>query len=340
MNSINKTILLSHGSGGVLTHSLINEVFVRHFTNPLLVVQGDSSVFQVSGSNLAFTTDSYVVNPLFFPGGDIGRLAVSGTVNDLSVSGARPLYLSAGFIIEEGFLIEELERIVQSMAATAKEAGVQIVTGDTKVVERGQCDKLFINTTGLGLVSEEHRQLSTGDNIQAGDKIVISGRVAEHGVAILCARNELGISSKIESDVAPLNGMILSALNSCPGINFMRDPTRGGVATTLAEISQMTNLGIEIEEALVPVTEELAGICELLGFDPLYIANEGKVVFVVAADAAEKLLRTLRSHQNGQDATIIGTITSSHPKTVVMKTAIGGNRVLDMLTGDQIPRIC
>jgi hydrogenase expression/formation protein HypE len=338
----NKQILLAHGSGGKMSHKLIEDIFLKHFNNKTLKAGTDSAILKLKSQDkkLAFTTDSFVVNPIIFSGGDIGKLAVCGTLNDLAVSGAKPLYLTASFIIEEGLEIETLETIVKSMATEAKKAGVKIVTGDTKVVEKGKCDKIFINTAGIGLLDESLSHLSFGNNIQEGDKIIINGTIADHGMSIMTARENLTPESPIKSDCAPLNGLIQEALISSNEINFMRDATRGGLATVLVELAQKTSLGIEINEENIPISSEVEGICELLGFDPLHVANEGKIVLVVSEKHAEKVLKTLKTHKFGKNAAIIGEITKNHPQEVVLNTTIGGQRLLDMLSGEQLPRIC
>lgn len=334
----NQTILLAHGSGGKLMHQLIEELLVPALENPFLKQMTDSAVVTVNGVRLAFTTDSYVVRPPFFPGGDIGKLAVTGTVNDLAVVGAKPLFISCGLILEEGLNISELERIIHSMQHAAEKAGVQVVTGDTKVVERGKGDKIFINTAGIGLVPEG-RELSV-KRIEAGDAVIVSGTLGEHGIAVLSAREGFQLETCIESDCAPLNGLIETLLERCDGVKFLRDPTRGGLASTLNEIAMKTGLGIVIYEDRLPIKEEVMVICELLGFDPLYVANEGKVVVIVAAEKAEEAVAVMRSHPLGKEACIIGQVTEEPKGKVYMKTQIGGSRIVDMLTGDQLPRIC
>lgn len=335
----NELILLGHGSGGRLSHTLISQLFMKHFQNPLLLTQGDAALPVLPSGNLAFTTDSFVVDPLFFPGGDIGKLAVAGTVNDLAVSGARAAYLSAGFIIEEGLPFEVLERVVKSMAAEAAAAGVWIVTGDTKVVERGKCDKLFINTSGIGELLPGAGHISSGSQLSPGDKIILNGSIGDHGMVVMAERNNLNISANIISDCASLNDLILS-LDDLGPVRFMRDATRGGLGTVLAELSEQHMLGINITERDIPVKMEVRGMCEMLGFDPLYVANEGKLVMVVEPTAADLILKRLRQHQLGNDACIIGEITEDHPGRVWMKTSVGGHRIIDMPTGQQLPRIC
>ncbi|MDD5571079.1 MAG: hydrogenase expression/formation protein HypE [Bacteroidales bacterium] len=336
----NDKILLNHGSGGKLTHELISGLFVKYFDNKFLKEQTDSALINIDGNLLAFTTDSYVVDPIFFPGGDIGKLAVCGTVNDLSVSGAKPLYISCGFIIEEGFLFSDLETIVKSMADEAKKAGVLIVTGDTKVVDRGKCDKIFINTSGIGVIDEKRKSISSGSEIEAGDKIIINGNIGEHGAAILCARNSLEYSSAVKSDCASLNKLISEVFEVSSKIKFMRDATRGGVATVLCELAEKNKSGIELDEEQIPVQETVRGLCEIFGFDPLYMANEGKVIMVVGREDAEKVLNKIKQNELGRNAAIIGEIIEANNKLVVMKTGIGGKRIIDMLAGEQLPRIC
>lgn len=333
-------ILLGHGSGGKLSHDLIDELFAKHFSNPVLDQQTDSAVLDISTSKLSFTTDSFVVDPVFFPGGNIGNLAIAGTVNDLAVSGAVPKYLSCGFIIEEGFAIEDLEIIVKAMAADAIKAGIHIVTGDTKVVDRGKCDKVFINTSGVGEISSERLPISFGEGIKPGDKIIINGSIGDHGMAVMAARNELNIQTHIESDCAPLNKMIESALNASSGIRFMRDATRGGLGTVLSELVSKNQFGIEVFEEKLVVKENVRGLCELLGFDPLYVANEGKVVMIVASDEADNVLNTIKESPFGKEASIIGEISSDHIGMAWLNTSVGGKRVIEMLSGQQLPRIC
>lgn len=337
---LDKTISLGHGSGGKLSHELINGLFIKHFNNRILNRQTDSAILRLDNDSLAFTTDSYVVDPIFFPGGDIGKLAVCGTVNDLAVSGAVPVYLSASFIIEEGFDIMQLEKIVISMAQEGRESGIQIITGDTKVVNHGKCDKIFINTTGLGILEPERIHISTGDHIKKGDKIIINGPVGDHAVAILAARESLKFELPVVSDCVSLNYLITGMLGRTDKIRFMRDATRGGLATVLCELAEQKNIGIDLDETSIPLREGVRGTCEIFGFDPLYMANEGKVVTVVAGEAADDLIRFLRKEPLGRDSAIIGEIVDSHPGQVVLKTEIGGSRIIDMLAGEQLPRIC
>ncbi|HEY0754127.1 MAG TPA: hydrogenase expression/formation protein HypE [Ktedonobacteraceae bacterium] len=335
-------ITLSHGSGGKSTHNLIEGVFAPAFSNPLLDAMDDSATFSLPGTEqlrLAFTTDTYVVSPLFFPGGDIGKLAVHGTINDLAMAGATPLYLSTGFILEEGFPIAELRRIVASMAAAAAAAGVSIVTGDTKVVQRGKADGLFINTAGVGLV---HATWSIGQaHIQPGDKVLLSGSVGDHGIAIMLAREALEIEADVSSDTAPLHeltALLLSTVGSA--VHCLKDPTRGGIATSLNEMALGAEVAIGLDEHAVPVHSGVRGACEILGLDPLTIANEGKLLAIIAPDQAEAALQAMRSHPLGREAAIIGAVQADPPGMVFLRTDIGGMRVLDMLVGDPLPRIC
>jgi hydrogenase expression/formation protein HypE len=338
-------IVIGHGSGGRLTYDLIQRVFATHFTNPLLD-QGDDGVALPAierESEIVVSTDSHVISPIFFPGGDIGKLAVCGTVNDVAVMGARPLYLTAGFILEEGLQVEVLEYIVSSMAMSAKEAGVAIVAGDTKVVERGKGDGIFINTSGIG-VRPRALQIS-GRNAKVGDQIILSGPLGEHGVAVLQARGDLGFLSDLESDVAPLNHLIAEALEAGEqgqgnAIHAMRDPTRGGLATTLNEIARQSNVGIIVDEAVIPVKETVVSVCEMLGFDPLYMANEGKCVFFVDPTGTDRVLKAIQANKYGNQATVIGQVVAEHPKKVLLKTTMGSTRLIDMLSGELLPRIC
>jgi hydrogenase expression/formation protein HypE len=333
----NDKILLAHGSGGKLAHDLIEKSFVSSLINPLLAPLDDSAVFELSG-RLAFTTDSYVVSPIFFPGGNIGKLAVCGTVNDLAMSGARPLYLSLAFIIEEGLLISELRQIVDSIRVTAGEAGVKIITGDTKVVERGGADRLFINTAGIGLIPEGVN--ISGRHARPGDKVILSGTIGDHGIAVLSKRQGLEFGTKLESDCAPLGQMVAEMIEASRNIHCLRDPTRGGLATTLNEIAKQSKVGIRIEESKVPVRDAVTGACEMLGLDPLYIANEGKLIAVVPEKDMEKVLTAMRHNKYGREAAIIGEVIAEHPGRVVMKTLLGASRIVDMLVGEPLPRIC
>jgi hydrogenase expression/formation protein HypE len=331
------TILLAHGSGGKLSHELVEKEFLPFLANPALNKLDDSAIFEASG-RLALTTDGYVVNPIFFPGGDIGKLAVCGTVNDLSMNGAKPLYLSLSAIIEEGILLKELERIVQSIKKTAEEAGVSIIAGDTKVVNRGQADKLFITTSGVGTVPPGVD--ISGANARAADKVLLSGTIGDHGMAIMSQREGLKFSMTLKSDCAPLNKLVSQMLEVSPRIHCLRDPTRGGLATTLNELARQSNAGIVIEDDKIPVKEEVKAACELLGLDPIYVANEGKLVAIVDPADADKILARMKKNRYGRDATIIGEVTSEHPGKVVMKTKLGPSRILDMLSGELLPRIC
>ncbi len=337
---MNRTILLGHGSGGLMTGDLIRELFVKHFNNPILDVLTDSAVAQIGDTTLAFTTDSFVVDPIFFPGGDIGKLAVCGTVNDLAVSGAKPLFLSSGFIMEEGFPLDDLERIVHSMAEEALKTGVQIITGDTKVVKKGQCDKIFINTTGIGVIEKRHAPISRGSLIKPGDQIIVNGYLGDHEIAILSARENLHFEEPVISDVASLNRLITSLLEAGIEIRFMRDITRGGLATILSEVASSLKHGVMIDEKMIPVREQVNGVCEIFGFNPLYLANEGKVMMIVAPESAELAVKLMQRFSAGKDTRVIGTITSDNSGKVLMKSVIGGTRILDKLAGEQLPRIC
>jgi hydrogenase expression/formation protein HypE len=330
-------ILLAHGSGGKLAHELIEKLFVRVFDNPLLARLDDSAVFTVSG-RLAFTTDSYVVSPIFFPGGDIGKLAVCGTVNDLAMSGARPLCLSLSLIIEEGLPQSELKTIIESANEAAGEAGVTIVTGDTKVVHHGNADKLFINTAGIGIVPESVD--ISGNNAKPGDKVLLSGPIGDHGIAVLSQREGLSFTTDLKSDCAPLNSLVADMLNVSADIHCLRDPTRGGLATTLNELAKQSNVNIRIEEEKVPICEAVLAACEMLGLDPLYIANEGTLVAIVPVEVADKVLKAMRRNRYGKEASLIGEVSANNPGRVVMKTRIGSSRIIDMLVGDPLPRIC
>ena len=331
-------ITMSHGSGGKATHTLIEAIFLDAFRNPLLEPLEDSAQLSINGARIALTTDSYVVRPLFFPGGDIGDLAVNGTVNDLSVAGATPLYLSAGFILEEGFPVADLTRVVESMRKAAEAAGVHIVTGDTKVVERGKADGCYINTAGVGVIE---RDVTLGvATAQPGDAILVSGPIGDHGVTIMLARGELDIEADLESDTAPLNGLVAALLDVVPGTRAMRDATRGGVATILNEIAKDADVGVLVSEDDIPVRAQVRGAAELLGIDPMYVACEGRLVAVVPGDEASAALRALRAHPQGGQASVIGHVTSDQPGIVRLKTAFGGTRIVDLLVGDPLPRIC
>lgn len=339
-----KQIVLGHGSGGKLTADLIDKIFLPAFANPVLDKLDDQAVVTIGGARLAFTTDSFVVTPIFFPGGDIGRLAVHGTVNDLAMSGARPLYLSAAFILEEGLPVEDLRRVVESMRAAAQEAGVQFVTGDTKVVNRGKGDQIFITTSGIGVI--ENGVAISADRACPGDTIILSGYIGDHGMTIMSQRENLEFESTIESDCASLHGLVAAMLATPHGsrasdfIHCLRDPTRGGVATTLNEIAKRAHAGILLREQAIPVRESVKGACEVLGLDPLYVANEGKLLAFVRPEMAELVLEQMHRHELGRDAAIIGEVVVDHPGMVLMKTEIGGTRVLDVMFGEQLPRIC
>ncbi|MBT3174586.1 MAG: hydrogenase expression/formation protein HypE [Lentimicrobiaceae bacterium] len=340
MTKNNDKIILGHGSGGKLSHDLINNLFIKHFSNSILSQQSDSAIVDINNSRIAFTTDSFVVDPIFFPGGNIGNIAVAGTINDLAVSGAIPKYLSCGFIIEEGMPFKQLEEIVISMAQDAKKAGVPIVTGDTKVVDKGKCDKVFINTSGIGDLEERNVHISLGDNILPGDKIIINGSIGDHGMAIMAARNELNINTHIESDCAPLNDLIADALSVSDNIRFMRDATRGGLGTVISELVAGSDYGIEVNQDKLTVHDNVRGLCEILGFDPLYVANEGKVVMVVASEDADNVIESMKKSPYGEEASIIGEVSYDHPGMAWLNTSVGGKRVIEMLSGQQLPRIC
>lgn len=331
-------VVLGHGSGGRLSADLLKQVFLPAFQNEVLAALEDQATLPVGAGRIAFTTDSFVVRPLFFPGGDIGRLAVNGTINDLAVGGARPRYLAAAFIIEEGLELSELRRVVESMSAACREAGVALVTGDTKVVDRGKGDKLFITTSGIGVVPEGI-SLSVA-NARAGDAVIVSGTLGDHGMAVMSVREGLEFETELRSDTAPLHGLTRLMLEHCPAIRCLRDPTRGGLASSLNEIAVASRVGIRIREADLPVRREVRGACELLGFDPLYVANEGKLVAIVPAAAAPDLATTMRTHPLGRDATIIGEVVERNPGVVTLKAATGGERIVALLAGEQLPRIC
>jgi len=331
-------ILLGHGSGGKLMARLIEKLILPAFRNPALERLDDQAILPFGGARLAFTTDSYVVTPIFFPGGDIGELAVNGTVNDLAMGGARPLYLSLAFILEEGLPIADLERVIQSARRAASRAGVEVVTGDTKVVGRGSGDKVFINTSGIGIVPPGV-DLSSA-RVQPGDAILVSGPIGDHGVAILSRREGLEFDGQIESDTAPLHELVAAALAASPDIHALRDPTRGGVAATLVEIATRRGLGLEVDESAVPVRDAVRGACEILGLDPLLVANEGKLVAFVPEASSERVLQALRAHPLGSGACRIGRVTADHPGFVTLRTPIGGRRILDLPFGESLPRIC
>lgn len=331
-------VMLAHGGGGRLMSQLIERMFAPAFANPLLSARHDGATFSVNGSRLAFTTDSYVVRPLFFPGGDIGALAVNGTVNDLAMCGARPLYLSAGFILEEGLPMETLWRVVQSMRRAADEASVQLITGDTKVVDKGKGDGIFINTAGVGVV--EHDLSISPASVRAGDAVLLSGDLGRHGIAIMAEREGLAFESAIESDCAPLGDLVMKLIDAGIEIHCLRDLTRGGLASALVEIAEAANLQIRIDESSIPVCENVRGACEILGFDPLYLANEGRFVAFVAAPDAGRALDILRSHPPGDGSCLIGRVTNESSPAVVMRSRIGAMRIVDMFSGEQLPRIC
>jgi hydrogenase expression/formation protein HypE len=332
------TIQLAHGAGGRLSSQLIETLFLPRFSNETLERLEDQALVNFPGERLAFSTDSFVVDPIIFPGGTIGDLAVNGTVNDVAMCGAKPLYLSASFILEEGLEIGTLHQVLVSMEAAVREAGVAIVTGDTKVVNHGSCDKMFITTTGIGVVDPD-LNLSV-KNLKVGDVIILSGTIADHGMAVLTSREGLSFQSQVESDTAALNGLVAEMVNTSRAIHAMRDPTRGGVATTLNEMAAASHLGIEILEDRLPVRPAVKGACEVLGIDPLYVANEGKLIAVVAEEAAEEVLEVMRANPLGKEAVILGSVVSEHPGLVTMKTGLGAQRIIDMPVGEQLPRIC
>jgi len=335
---IEEKILLDHGSGGKASHSMFSDMILPLFENFELSKQDDGATLDVEGTTLAFSTDSYVVDPIFFPGGNIGDLAVNGTINDIAMCGAIPKYISVGLIIEEGLPIKDFKLILETMATAAKKAGVKIVTGDTKVVPKGKADKIFINTSGIGVIPPDVNV--SGSNAKPGDKIIISGTIADHGITILSSREGLKFDSDIKTDSAPLNKMVQSIIQSDCDIHVLRDPTRGGIGTTLNEIASQSNVGIKIDEQSLPIRGPVQGICELLGFDPLYIANEGKLIAFVPQKDAQKILGIIQRDEFGKDAVIIGEVTGEGSGKVFLKTTIGGLRIIDMLTGEQFPRIC
>jgi len=329
---------MTHGSGGRTMAQLIDELFVHHFDNDLLRQGNDQAAFDIPAGRLVMSTDGHVISPLFFPGGDIGSLSVHGTLNDVAMAGAQPLYLSAGFILEEGFPLADLERIVASMGRAAKSAGVPVVTGDTKVVERGKGDGVFITTTGVGIVPSGVNV--SGDRARPGDAILLSGSIGDHGVAIMSSRENLTFETSIESDSAALHTLVARMVEQAPGIHCLRDPTRGGLATTLNELARQSMVGMRLQEPAIPVRPEVAAACELLGLDPLYIANEGKLVCICAAEDAAPLLETMRTHSLGKNAALIGEVIEDRSGLVQMETGFGGSRVVDWLVGEQLPRIC
>jgi hydrogenase expression/formation protein HypE len=331
-------VLLGHGSGGRLSAELLQNVFLPAFQNPTLNGLNDQAFIDVDGARLAFTTDSFVVKPLFFPGGDIGSLAVNGTINDLAMGGAQPLFLSVAFILEEGLPLETLKQVVASLGRAAREAGVTVVTGDTKVVEKGKGDGLFINTSGIGRVPSVSNL--SADRARPGDSIILSGSIGDHGITILSQREGLEFESPIASDCAALHTLVAAMLNASPAIRCMRDPTRGGLSSALNEIAAQSHVGMELDESTIPVQEAVRGACELLGLDPLYVANEGKLVAIVDPDHAERILAAMRAHPLGKQARIIGRVTEANRGLVMMRTSLGTTRIVDMLSGDQLPRIC
>ena len=334
----NKKIILGHGSGGKLSAELIESLFLPAFRNEFLSPLGDQAVVNINGIRIAFTTDSYVVNPIFFPGGSIGDVAVNGTVNDLAVGGARPLYISAGLILEEGMPVDELERIVSDMKRACEYAGVQLVTGDTKVVEKGKGDKIFINTSGIGVVDADVD--ISPQRVRPGDKIIVNGPIGEHGIAIMSIREGLEFETEIQSDTAPLNHLVRDMLNVSKNIRWMRDPTRGGLSSSCNELAKSAQKGIILHESMIPVPEAVKAACEILGLDPLYVANEGKLLAVVPAEETDAILEAMHKNPQGKDARIIGEVVDDHHGFVLLKTTIGGSRVVDMLAGEQLPRIC
>ncbi|MDK9720477.1 MAG: hydrogenase expression/formation protein HypE [Rhodospirillales bacterium] len=334
----NGVVEMAHGGGGRAMAKLVEDIFVRSFDNPLLNQRNDQACFDMSAGRLAMTTDSYVIQPLFFPGGNIGSLAVHGTVNDLAMAGAAPLYLSAGFILEEGLPLADLQKIVRSMALAAQEAGVQIVTGDTKVVEKGKGDGVFINTAGIGRIPDG--VAPSGDRARPGDAVLISGSLGDHGVAVMSRRENLAFEVDILSDSQALNGLVAQMVAAVPGIHVLRDPTRGGLAATLNEIALQSCVGMELDERAIPVKGPVRAACEFLGLDPLNVANEGKLIAICANEEAERLLAIMRAHPKGSDAAIIGRVTEDADRFVTLKTAFGGTRMVDWLAGEQLPRIC
>jgi hydrogenase expression/formation protein HypE len=331
-------ILLAHGGGGKLMHQLIESIFVSSFNNPILNAKLDSAYLRLNTNKIAFTTDSYVVNPLFFPGGDIGTLAINGTVNDLAMGGARPLYLSAGFILEEGLPSETLWRIAQSMKNSAIDAGVQLVTGDTKVVDKGKGDGIYINTAGIGVI--EHDLVISPNSIIPGDTVILSGDIGRHGIAVMAVREGLAFESDIESDCAPLGGLVMDLVKNNIQIHCMRDLTRGGLGCTLVEIAESARVNIHISETAIPVREDVQGACEILGLDPIYIANEGRFICIVPSDQANNAIDVMQAHCVGKGASVIGKVSDETEGVVLMSTAIGTTRVIDMPSGEQLPRIC
>ena len=338
LNLTSGRVEMVHGGGGRAMMELIDQLFASAFANEWLAQGNDGARFSLPPGQVVMATDSHVVSPLFFPGGDIGALAVHGTLNDVAMVGARPCYLSAGFILEEGFALADLKRIIDSMAAASREAGVPIVTGDTKVVERGKGDGVFINTTGVGVVPEGIKL--SGDRAQPGDAILVSGSIGDHGVCILSQRESLGFASEIQSDSQALHTLVAAMLEAVPDIRCLRDPTRGGLANTLNELAQQSGVGMKLQENAIPVREQVRAACEFLGLDPLYVANEGKLIAICPPEQAQALLQVMRDHPQGQDAAIIGQVVADRHHFVQMETAFGGNRMVDWLNGEQLPRIC
>jgi len=334
---VDNKILLAHGSGGKLSHDLVKKNFIQPFSNLIIDKMDDSAVFDLNG-RIAFTTDSYVVSPLFFPGGDIGKLAVCGTINDLAMCGASPIYLSVSLIIEEGLPFSELEKIISSIQKVATDTGVKVVTGDTKVVNQGSTDKLFINTAGIGLIPPGVD--ISGSNAIPGDKVILSGAIGNHGIAVISQREGLRLKVPVESDCAPLNMLVSDMLTASNHIHCLRDPTRGGLATTLNELAMQSGVGINIREDKIPIQQSVNAACELLGFDPLYVANEGKLVAIVSPTCAEEILNVMKHNHYGSESAIIGEVVTEHPGRVTMKTILGTSRIVDMLTGELLPRIC
>lgn len=334
-----KKITLSHGSGGEETHKLIKNLFYKYFNNNILLQENDSSIINEIKGKIAVTTDSFVINPIFFNGGDIGKLSICGTVNDLCMSGATPLYITVAFIIEEGFLIEDLEKIVKSIAQTAKYTNVKIVAGDTKVVERGNCEKIYINTTGIGVIKESD-YIVDGSNINIGDKIILNGTIADHGISIMSNREFFQVESEIKSDCAPLNYLVRDIMNTSKNIKIMRDPTRGGLANTLKEIVNKTSKSIILNEEDIPIKDDVESFCEMLGLDPLYVANEGKLICIVDKDDALKVLESMRNNEFGKEAVIIGEVIEETKSNLYLKTSLGSTKILHMAQGELLPRIC
>lgn len=334
-----KKITLSHGSGGEETHKLVKNLFYKYFNNNILLQENDSSIINEIKGKIAVTTDSFVINPIFFNGGDIGKLSICGTVNDLCMSGATPLFITVAFIIEEGFLIEDLEKIVKSIAQTAKYTNVKIVAGDTKVVERGNCEKIYINTTGIGVIKESD-YIVDGSNINIGDKIILSGTIADHGISIMSNREFFQVESEIKSDCAPLNYLVRDIMNTSKNIKIMRDPTRGGLANTLKEIVNKTSKSIILNEEDIPIKDDVESFCEMLGLDPLYVANEGKLICIVDKDDAPKVLESMRNNEFGKEAVIIGEVIEETKSNLYLKTSLGSTKILHMAQGELLPRIC